>query len=99
MKTRRVSAIALLLATQAGLASAALAPQFQNPKDLDAMVAFVKKHARVVATLKSIDLRHYVVHYDTNCRAEFERERIERPAGWVGPQAPLVFARSNCPLD
>ncbi len=78
---------------------AALPPQYQNANDLDAMVAFVKKHPRVAGSLKSIDMRQYVVHFDADCKAEFGRQKIDRPLGWVGPAAPLVFLQSNCKLD
>ncbi len=78
---------------------AALPPQHQNLRDLEAMVAFVRQHARVAATLRSIDLRRFVIHFGEDCEARFERQRIEHPPGWAGPQAPLVFSRATCPVD
>lgn len=85
----------------AGAAQAALAPQYQNPKDLAVMVDFVHAHPQVMAQLRSIDLEHFTVHYgwDKECRAVFGREKQEHPPGWVGPQAPLVFISATCPVD
>ncbi len=97
--SRTTPLAAILAFTAATSASAALAPQYQNVKDLEVMVAFVKQHARVASSVKSIDLRGFVVHYGEDCRAEFVRQAIERPPGWAGPQAPLVYARSNCAID
>ena len=78
---------------------AALAPQYQNAKDLDVMVAFVKQHPEVASRLKRIDLDNYSVYYGDDCRAEFGRKRVIRMPGWVGPAAPLEFKRSSCELE
>ncbi|MBS0193466.1 MAG: hypothetical protein JSR34_04405 [Proteobacteria bacterium] len=83
----------------AGTTSAALPPQFQTAKDLDAMVAFIKQHDRVAAELKATDVKRYIVYCGDNCQAQFTRQAIERPRGWVGPAAPLVFSYSRCPLS
>lgn len=80
-------------------AAAALAPQYQNVKDLDVMVAFVRQHTRVAAGLRTIDLQANVIVYGDGCRAEFERQVVQHPPGWVGPQAPLVFVRASCEID
>lgn len=80
-------------------AIAALAPEHQNGRDLDALVAFIKSQPRVAGTLKRIDLESQAIHFDTHCKAEFRRQPVDRAPGWVGPQAPLVFHRSNCPTD
>ncbi|HRE13381.1 MAG TPA: hypothetical protein PLD37_04210 [Usitatibacteraceae bacterium] len=96
---RPIAAVALFAAVAAMPAPAALPPQVQNLKDLDVLVAFARRHARVAAGLKSIDVRAYVVHYGENCRAEFARPVVERPPGWAGPQPQLVYVSSNCPLD
>ena len=97
--TQRSLAIAGILAALVGQTSAALPPQYQNANDLDVMVAFVKKHPRVAGTLKSIDMQNYIVRFDADCKAEFERQKIERPPGWAGPAAPLVLARTSCKLE
>ncbi len=88
-----------ILAALVGPVSASLPPQYQNADDLDVMVEFVKKHARVASTLKSIDMQNYIVRFGTDCKAEFERREIERPPGWVGAAAPLVLARISCKLE
>jgi hypothetical protein len=92
-------AVAGIISALGGPVNAALPPQFQNANDLDVMVAFIKKHPRVASTLKSIDLHHYIIRFDTDCKAEFKRQKIARPPGWVGPAAPLVLSRSNCKLN
>ena len=93
------SLIALLAAAFWNLAMAALPPQYQNANDLNALVAFVKKYPRVAGTIKSIDVQNHVVYFDVDCKAEFARQKIDRPPGWAGPAAPLEFVRSNCKLD
>lgn len=78
---------------------AVLPPQYQNTKDLDVMVAFVKAHAYVSATLRAIDLEHQSVVYADGCKAFFGREKTKKPAGWVGPAEPLVFTQATCKID
>ena len=41
---------------------AALPPQYQNAKDLDVMVEYVKAHPAVAAAIRSIDMQNYVIH-------------------------------------
>jgi hypothetical protein len=53
----------------------------------------------VVTLVMAYVLARFVVHYGEDCRAEFVRQAIERPPGWAGPQAPLVYSRSNCAID
>ncbi|MBS0212537.1 MAG: hypothetical protein JSR26_05045 [Proteobacteria bacterium] len=96
---RLPSIAAVLLASISGPVFAALPPQFQNAKDLDAMVAFIKQHDRVAGELKSIDVQRRIVYYGDNCQAQFTRQVVEHPRGWVGPAAPLVYDHSNCPLE
>ena len=91
--------IAGMFVVLAGQANAALPPQYQNANDLDVMVSFIKKYARVSSTLRSIDMQTYTVRFDADCKAEFERQKIERPPGWAGPAAPLVLARTSCKLE
>ena len=59
----RVLAAALLVTGAALPASAALPPPYQNVKDLDAMVEWIRLHPRVAGTLRSIDLRQKVIHF------------------------------------
>jgi len=77
-------------------AYAALPPQYQNTKDMDVMVDFVKHHPVVAERLKSIDIHGFSIFYGGNCRAEFGRKAVFYLPGWVGPAAPLEFKRSNC---
>jgi hypothetical protein len=88
--------VLLLVLTQA---YAALPPQYQNAKDLDVMIEFVKQHPSVISSLKQIDLRQSTVYFGEDCEAVFGRKLVIRMPGWVGPAAPLEFKRSNCELD
>ncbi len=97
--TRSFLLVALLFTTSFTPASAALRPEHQNANDLDVLVTFIKKYPRVAGTLKSIDMQQYVIYFDTACKAEFERQNIDRPLGWTGPLSPLLFSQSNCKLD
>ena len=80
-------------------AQSALPPQYQNIKDLDVMVHFVKAHAMVAESLRRIDLDGHVILFGNDCKAQFGRKHVERPAGWAGPAEPLEFVKSNCPVD
>lgn len=80
-------------------AIAVLPPQYQNMNDLNAMVNFIKGHPQVAATLRSIDLDGYTVHFGDGCKAEFERKTSQNPPDWVGPANPLEFKKSNCSVD
>ncbi len=96
MKRMTVLLFALLLSTNS---LAALAPKYQNSNDLDVIIGFIKKHEKVITTLKLIDFEKYVVYFEENCKAVFARKVIFRPSGWVGPAAPLEFKSSTCSLD
>ena len=76
---------------------AALPPQYQNVKDLEVMVNYVKVNPDVAGTLKSIDLENQTVNYGKDCQATFERKPSTKPMGWVGPAEPLQFKAVNCP--
>ena len=78
---------------------AALPPKYQNEKDLDVMIRFVKEHQQVMSTLKSIDFKKFMVYFGDDCKASFRRERTPKPEGWVGPADPLVFKSSTCSLN
>lgn len=81
------------------ISNAALAPKYQNMKDLEVMVEFVKKHEKVMSTLKTIDFENFTVYFGTDCKITFERKVIPKPSGWAGPAAPLVFNTANCSLN
>jgi hypothetical protein len=85
----------LIFALLPCVATAALAPVHQNPKDLSVMVAFVLSHTAVVQSLRTIDFENRTVHFGKDCVAKFGRtEAPTRP----GPAAPLEFKSSNCPV-
>jgi hypothetical protein len=100
MRIRRegfVAGLLLCLPLAADPVSAALPPQYQNARDLDALVAFVKAHHRVIASLEGIDLSEQRVRFGNGCEARFERAPL--PPGMVGPARPLTLQSANCPLD
>lgn len=78
---------------------AALHPKYQNMEDLDVMVEFVKNNEKVMSTLTSIDLENFVVYFDIDCKAVFDRKVSAKPRGWVGPADPLEFKMSTCRLN
>ena len=86
----------LFILSSAEMSIAALPPQYQNVKDLEVMVNYVKTNPDVAATLKSIDLENKTVNYGANCRAIFERKPSTKPVGMVGPAEPLQFKAVNC---
>jgi hypothetical protein len=81
------------------LAIAALPPQYQNVKDLEVMMNYVKANPDVAATVKSIDLENKTVNYGKNCQATFERKPSTKPVGMVGPAEPLQLKAKNCPAQ
>ena len=89
--------VAMLLLLCAGLTQAALPPQYQNEKDLDVMLSYVKSHPEVLSSLQAIDLGILTIYYGEGCSAEFTRKDMERPEGWVGPAAPLILKKNYCP--
>ena len=78
---------------------AALPPEYQNEKDLNVMVNFVKDHPKIISTLKKIDFKSKVIYFADDCRAVFGRKHKPKPKGWVGPADPLEFKKSNCEID
>ena len=80
-------------------AGAALPPQFQNSQDLDVMVEFVKKHALVMTSLRSVDVQKLVVNFGTDCQVEFRRASTPKLPDRPGPQGALEFKTSTCPVD
>lgn len=81
------------------LSLAALPPKYQNDKDLNVIVNFIKQHPKIIASLKTIDFGSKTIHFDENCIVNFGRKNIKRADGWVGPAAGLEFKKSNCELD
>jgi hypothetical protein len=81
----------------AGTAQAALPPQYQNMKDLEVMVDYVRQHPEVAAGLRSIDMGDKTIYYGHDCKAVFGRKSIPRPPGWVGPADPLEPKDTRCP--
>jgi hypothetical protein len=78
---------------------AALDSKYQNSNDLDVIIGFINTHELVLSTLKSIDFKNKVVHYDKECEAKFGRKQIKRKSGWVGPASALEYLNSNCAID
>ena len=93
----RILLLGILITSQSALA--ALAPKYQNAKDFDVIIAFIKTHDRVMETLVSIDFRKYVIHFDDNCEVIFTRKEVDRPQGWTGPAEPLEYLSSSCPIQ
>ena len=77
-------------------AIAALPPRYQNIKDLDVMVDYIKKNPEVASTLESIDFLKYTIYFGNGCKAVFSRKLTTKPPGWVGPADPLEFKESSC---
>jgi hypothetical protein len=94
-----LKSLLLASALAPGITYAALSPQYQNTKDFDVIVNFIKQHKQVLSTLESIDFKDYSVHYGNGCVATFERKDIPKPQGRVGPADPLEFRKSTCPID
>lgn len=93
------SPLLLVLLLAPAITYAALPPKYQNMKDLDVIVGFIKQHEEILSTLESIDFENYTVHYRNGCVATFERETSPKFPGWVGPADPLVFKKSTCPIE
>lgn len=89
----------VVLFLYAQVACAALPPRYQNTRDLDVIVAFIKKHAKVSATLEQIDLQNYAIYFGHGCKVIFGRRVSIKPLGWVGPADPLEFKSSNCDIS
>lgn len=74
----------------------ALPPRYQNIKDLDVMVNYIKEHPEITSSLKSIDFFEHTIYFGNNCKTVFGRISTEKPSGWTGPADPLQFIKSNC---
>ena len=88
----RSTAIFLLPLT----ALAALPPQYRMQEDLSTLVKYVSNHENVAATLKSIDMTTFTIHYGKDCWVKFGRKDVFRPPGWVGPAPDLEVKASKC---
>ena len=80
-----------------GISHAALPPQHQNQKDLTVIMEYINDNPEVLSGLQAIDLGSMSVYYGNGCSARFARQYVDRPAGWVGPAAPLEFIEASCP--
>jgi hypothetical protein len=80
-------------------AIAALPPQYQNIKDVEVMVNYVKANPDVAGTLKSIDLENKTINYGKDCQVSFERKPSTKPVAMVGPAEPLQFKAKTCPAE
>jgi hypothetical protein len=89
--------LALFILSLPKMAIAALPPQYQNVKDVEVMVNYVKANPDVAATLKSIDLENKTVNYGKDCQVTFERKPSTKPVGMVGPAEPLQLKAKTCP--
>ena len=87
--------VALLLWVQT--VSAALPPRYQNAKDLDVLVSFVRHNEDILVTLQAIDFQNKVIYYRNGCKAIFGRRDTLNLNGGVGPAEPLEFKKSICP--
>ncbi len=91
--------VTLLILLISKYSFSALPPKYQNIKDFDVLIEFIKKHENVMSTLQSIDFENFVVHFGNDCKAVFERKVIPKLSGWVGPADPLEFKTSTCSLN
>ncbi len=94
---RRVIVLSIVF-TIVQCAAAALPPRYQNIKDLDVMVDFIKAHPKVASGLRSIDMVEYTVYFGSGCKAVFGRKTTPKPPGWAGPADPLEFKKATCPV-
>ena len=93
----KFSCLALCFFT--GSAGAALPPDYQNEKDLLAIVSYIKSDHEVLSSLRLIDLPELTVYYGDSCRVQFARKLVKRDAGWVGPAEPIEFKAKECADD
>jgi len=89
----------LFLILLAQTSFAALPPEYQNQKDLNAMVQYIQNSSKIMSALDRIDFKSKTVYFGDNCWVKFTRKEQHRPRNWVGPVAPLVFSNSNCKID
>jgi len=95
--TATAAAAAAAMTMASPMAIAALAPLYQNDKDLSLLVDFVRSHAVVLESLRSIDLERRQIHFGTHCVARFERPR--NPSMMPGPAPALRYIGSTCPIE
>ena len=99
VRSMKIAVLFSVIFAGVGIASAALPPQYQNMKDLDVIVEYIREHPEVAAGLRSIDLGALTVYYGHHCKAVFGRKAIAKPPGWVGPADPLELKSSGCSDD
>ncbi len=78
---------------------AALPPAYQNEKDLEVMMNYIRQHPTVASTLTSLDLLKYTIYFGDDCEVVFHRKVPNKPSDWEGPAGPLEFKSANCPVD
>ena len=76
---------------------AALPPQVQKQKDKEQMMKFLYQYPKIKNSRYTIDTNSKTIRLD-NCIIYFEREKIKRAQGWVGPASDLVYKNSTCDL-
>jgi len=92
-----------LIALTSLSASAALPPQYQNPKDLKVMTSYIYDNVDVLEGLKKINFWGKTIEFRTydggECIAIFKRKERQLPPGWVGPAADLIYSHTECERD
>ena len=94
--TRQWTLVALF--ALANVAYAALPPGEQTLRDLENLTVYLHAHKGVSARLEHIDLVTYTMRLRGGCVVHFQRKKVERPSGWVGPASPLVFKEATCEI-
>jgi hypothetical protein len=95
----KILTLSLLLLAPIKPLIAALPPEYQNEKDLEVMMKFIRQHTAVASTLTSINLSKYTIHFDDSCEVVFHRNTLNKPRDWEGPAGPLEFKSATCPID
>ena len=96
-------AVCFLCVFAFSFAFSALPPQYQNKKDLTAMISFIDQHPQdVLSGLMKIDLvekKVYFMKQGKSCIASFKRLPAKKGNGEMimpGPAADLVLDRTFC---
>ena len=76
----------------------ALPPEVQKKKDYNTMQEFANSYSKIKYSHYFIDTTSYTISFD-DCTVYFEREKIDRLPGWVGPASKLIFKSSTCDLN
>jgi len=84
---------------QAGVAQAALAPEYQNDRDMKAMIQYVHENVHRMSGIMEIHFQPYYVKWledGKECVTTFERGHANHPIEWVGPAELLVPGETEC---